>query len=259
MSKRIIVFICTVLITFGLVTCTQYASNLNPINPTVNGASKQEHGFRIWWIQGFLPEENELIARLVEQWQQESGLKAELTLIPANNLDAEVQKSLEMKTPPDVLYSSTADTNLIPKLAWRDQLADVSELIEPLKSQYNPVALKAVYYQNSKTKQRSYYSVPIAQQTAHIFYWRNLLESGGLNNQDIPQKWEDFWKFWEQGQEQLQQRGQQNIYGLGLTMSALGTDTFLAFEQFLEAYDAKIVDDNGQLLLQNPEREHVTL
>ena len=36
-------------------------------------------------------------------------------------------------------------------------------------------------------------------------------------------------------------------------MSPLAGDTFFIFEQFLEAYNVRIVDENGQLLLDNPQ------
>jgi len=233
---------------FGLATCSSNA----PQNLMVNSRPQENTSFRIWWSQGFLPEENEVVARLINQWEKESGKKAELRLIPLSSIDAETQKSLNDGNPPDVLYSATAETNLIPSLAWKNQLADVSDLIKPIKNLYSPTALEAVYFQNNISQKRSYYSVPIGQQATHLFYWRNILQETGLNEQEIPTNWNDFWKFWQEAQDRLRQNGKSDIYSLGLTMSALGTDTFLIFQEFLEAYDVKIVDQNGNLLLKNP-------
>lgn len=254
MYKRFLMLGFLFFLALGVVTCTDSNHNFNTVNSSLTSSSqKKEYGFRIWWIQGFLPEENELITSLVDGWQKETGLKAELTLIPANNLDSEVKKAIDKGTPPDILYSSTADTNLIPALAWRNQLADVSDLIEPIKNLYTPSILKAVYYQNNQTKKRSYYSVPIAQQTVHIFYWKDLLAKAGLPADKVPKQWNKFWNFWEEAQDRLRQKGQHDVYGVGLCMSALGTDTFLGFEEFLEAYNVKILDEQGQLLLDNPD------
>ncbi|MDF0551740.1 ABC transporter substrate-binding protein [Kamptonema sp. UHCC 0994] len=248
MRKRTVTLILLFFLFFGLATC----SNNAPTNLTGNSLPPQNQNFRIWWSQGFLPEENEVVARLISQWEKESGKKAELRLIPLNSIDAETQKALKDGNPPDVLYSATAETNLIPSLAWQNQLADVSDLINSFKDLYNPTVLEAVYFQNNIAKKRAYYSVPIGQQATHILYWRNILQEAGLNEQEIPTNWDDFWKFWKQAQDILRQNGKSDIYGLGLTMSALGTDTFLIFQQFLEAYNVKIVDKDGNLSLKNP-------
>ncbi|MFZ4555584.1 MAG: ABC transporter substrate-binding protein [Pseudanabaena sp.] len=251
MYKRIGKWLVIFLITFGLVTCSS-ASTTNIT--TTNTSASDTKEFRIWWPSGFLTEENTLVAQIVDGWQKESGIQASLTLVPTNLLDSEVVKSVEKGNPPDFLYSTTADTNLFPSLAWNNQLADVSDVINPIKDSYLPVALQTVHYQNAATKKRSYYAAPIGQQTVHIFYWRNLLEEAGFKDADIPKNWNEYWRFWQKVQENLRaKRGVNNIYSLGLPMSDLGTDTFLMFEEFLEAYGVKVVDDEGKLILDNSE------
>ncbi|MDX2254525.1 MAG: ABC transporter substrate-binding protein [Pseudanabaenaceae cyanobacterium bins.39] len=232
-------------------TCSSPNQNTSIVTTTNN--TKNET-FRIWWPQGFLAEENTLIAQIVEGWQKESGLKASITLIPANLLDSEVVKAVEAGTPPDLLYSTTADTNLFPRLAWKNQLADLSDVINPIKDSYLPVALQTVNYQNGTTKKRGYYAAPIGQQTVHIFYWRNLLEEAGFKDADIPKEWDQYWQFWQTVQQNLRsKRNVDNIYSLGLSMSDIGTDAFLGFEEFLEAYDVKILNEQGSLIIDRPD------
>ncbi len=254
--KRLVGWLIIFLTTFGLVTCSAAPnrSNINTNNiTTVNSASADAEEFRIWWPQGFLTEENTLVGQLVDGWQKESGLKASLSLVPANLLDSEVAKAVETGNPPDFLYSTTADTNLFPKLAWENQLADISDVINPIKDTYLPVALQTVNYQNRTTNKRSYYAAPIGQQTVHVFYWRNLLEEAGFKDSDIPKDWDKYWQFWQTVQQNLRnKKGINSLYGLGLAMSDIGTDTFLGFEEFLEAYDVKIIDNDGKLVLDNP-------
>jgi len=251
--KRLTNWLIIFFITLGLVTCSA-ASNSNITTNNRSAADAEE--FRIWWPQGFLTEENTLVAQLVDGWKKESGLEASLSLVPANLLDSEVAKAIEKGNPPDFLYSTTAETNLFPKLAWKNELADVSDVINPIKNAYLPVALQTVNYQNGTTKQRSYYAAPIGQQTVHVFYWRNLLEEAGFKDTDIPKEWDKYWQFWETVQQNLlPKKGVNNIYALGLAMSDIGTDTFLGFEEFLEAYDVKVLDSNGKLLLDSPENQ----
>lgn len=254
MYKRISHWLIIFLITFGLVTCSGASNNSNIT--TTNKSISDTQNFRIWWPQGFLTEENALVAQLVEGWKKESGQEAILSLVPANLLDSEVAKAIDKDNPPDFLYSTTADTNLFPKLAWKNQLADVSDVITPIKDFYLPVALQTVNYQNGTTKERHYYAAPIGQQTVHIFYWRNLLEEAGFKDTDIPQEWDKYWQFWETVQKNLRaKRGVNNIYGLALAMSDIGTDTFLGFEEFLEAYDVKVLNNDGKLVLDSPENQ----
>ncbi|OCQ95591.1 ABC transporter substrate-binding protein [Oscillatoriales cyanobacterium USR001] len=248
MRKRLFTLIFLFSMSFGLVTCS---SNNEPQNLKVNSEPQKERVFRIWWSQGFLPEENELVARLISQWEKESGKKAELRLISQANINGETQKALKDGNPPDLLYSQTGET-LIPTWAWENQLADVSDLINPIKDLYDPKALESVYFGNKISKKRSYYSVPIGKQRTHIFYWRNLLQEAGLTEEEIPTKWNEFWEFWKKAQDILRQNGKSNIYGLGLTMSDFANDTVDCFENFLDAYNVKIVDKDGNLLLKNP-------
>jgi multiple sugar transport system substrate-binding protein len=246
--SRFFRFILIFLVCLGLSTCTH-----NTVLVTNRGLPQQKSEFRIWWSQGFLPEENEVIAKIKSQWEKETGLKAELRLIPNDYILDEAAKAVDKGTQPDVLFSVWGDTNLFPLLAWKNQLADVSDLIEPLKKSYSPIALQSAYYQNKITEKRSYYAVPLALQAPYIHYWRNMLEKAGLNEKDIPKEWEAFWKFWQQAQVRLRQQGQQNIYGIGFCMSDRGTDTYWEFEHFLQAYNVKVVDEKGQLLLDNPD------
>jgi multiple sugar transport system substrate-binding protein len=223
-------------------------SNSQSITP----ASTSDSQLRIWWSQGFLPLENEAIQKIVSDWQNKSGSKAELTLFTNDVLMKEVKIALEAGKPPDLLFARTIDYTLLPRLAWDNKLADVSDVLEPVKNTYIPNALAAASYQNNITQKRSYYAVPIAQQTAHIHYWQNSLEMAGFNSSNIPQDWDTFWQFWQKVQLVLRQQGQKDISGVGLTLSPTASDTFFEFEYFLAAYNAKLIDENGRLLLDDP-------
>ncbi|MCD8488925.1 MAG: ABC transporter substrate-binding protein [Desertifilum sp.] len=250
MSKSLFKLVAIALCVFGLITCTQ---NFSINSVVVNSASAQTSEFQIWWSQGFLPEENEMISQLVSQWEQATGLKAHLTLLPSNILIEETQKALDIGRPPDIVFSPDGDTNLFPKLAWNNQLADVTPILAPLKSQFAPISLEAVSYQNKTTQKRSYYAVPLGESTVYIHYWKDALERANLTANELPSDWNAFWNYWERSQQNLLALGEPKMYGIGLCMSALGTDTSWGFEQFLEAYNARLLDENGQLLLDRPE------
>lgn len=276
MYKRVLTFITLFVVSLGIVTCSTDLTSIAP-NPASDqtqlsgmdepalSPSDEQQPLQIWWSQGFLPEENQAIIDLVEEWQQQSGIEVNLSLLPDRDILADAQKAVDKKTPPDILFSSPADTSLIPKLAWQGKLADVSELIEPMKSAYDPLALQAVYYQDKETQQRHYYAIPIGQSAVHIHYWLSFLKQAGFSEVDVPKVWDKFWAFWPQVQDRLHQKqvaGQENLdpknsdqkkYAFGLSLSASGNDTYWEFEQFLEANDVKVVDEDGRLRVDDPD------
>ncbi len=247
MKRRQFTNLSLFLLSLALTNCGQKTDSPSGVQTT------KSNGLRIWWSQGFYPEETEAIRRLIDQWQVDSGLPAELTLYSEGDILKEAERAIAAGNPPDVLYSHDADLTFIPQLAWKNQLADLSDVIQPVASLYSPTVLNGTKYLNKTTGQRGYYSVPITQTTNHIHYWQSLLSSLGNTKEDIPQEWEEFWQFWEKAQEPIRQQGQSNFYSLGLPMSVGASDTFFIFEQFLEAFDVKILGNTGELQLQNPQ------
>lgn len=223
--------------------------------PMMGAASStdSENVVQIWWSQGFLPEENEVISNIVSDWEMESGYEANLVLLPDSAIIQDIENAIEEERDPDIFFSFAADTNLIPQLAWKGELADVSDVIQIHQDEYFETALQSVFYQNQMTRTRSYYAVPFGQNTIHLHYWKNYLEDAGLTSESIPKQWDAFWQFWQTAQDRLRAVGNTSVYGLGLCLSNLGTDTFWPFEQFLEAYNVEVVDENGQLQLDRDE------
>ena len=214
---------------------------------------QQDKPLTIWWNKGHSLQEDEAIEQVVQAWEQQSGIKAELTLYSEEDLIARIQQALEAGNPPDVVFNHRLDETLAPLWAWEGKLADVSDVVKLLEKDYSQSVLESIRYYNQKTKRRSYYGVPIKQNTLHFHYWRSLLKEIGLTDQDIPQEWDAFWEFWQQAQTKLRRRGYPDIYGVGLSMSTRANDSFYAFEQALEAYDVKILDQQGRLRVDEPQ------
>lgn len=141
----------------------------------------------------------------------------------------------------------------IGSLAWSGKLADVAEIIEPVKHLYDETMLSSVHLYNNVEQKRSYYAIPIHVSIPHIFYWRDLLQKIGKSDGDIPQDWDGFWQFWQQAQDELQTKQEQKIYGIGLPLSVAAVDTYEIFEQILEAYDVVIIDSQGDLQVDRPQ------
>ncbi len=203
--------------------------------------------FRVWWIQSFYPAETEALSQIVADWEKANNKSVEITFYNDGSVNRDAENALNNGNPPDILFSNTAEFALYPKLAWQNRLADVTDVIEPIKNLFSPIALKAVSYQNGTQGKRSYYGVPVAQLAAGLHYWRDLLTEVGLNDANMPKDWDGFWKFWQTAQDLARSKGKKEIYGMSLPMSAEATDTIFMFEQFLSAYDVELLDVDGQL------------
>lgn len=236
----------------GLTNCSRLSPQADlPVSKTLDNAD-----LTIWWEQGFLPEENEQILQLVKAWETQSGRRVNLKLLPVDLINSQLSKVIEAPKSnniPDIIYSVGIDASLAPKLAWYDRLMDLSEVITPLKNKYTSTALSQVSYLNKIRGERSYYALPLWQSDDYIHYWGSQVEEIGFAQQDIPREWDKFWKFWQTAQDRLRTQRNSKIYGVGLCMSAIGFDTYTSLMMFLDAHNVAVVNDTGQLLLEESE------
>ncbi len=237
------------LVSLFLVTCTTQPEQLNSQKAPLPRVTP----LTIFWTKGFYPEEDEAIQEIVNTWEKETGHHAELIFLSDDENLQMTQEALEAENPPDIVYNRRLEFSLIPRLAWEGKLADVSDVIEPVKSLYSQTAIESANLYNSVTKQRSYYAVPIQQQTLHIHYWQDLLKDINLKESDIPDEWDKFWQFWPNAQNLIRKKNKSQIYGIGLGLSPASHDTFYEFEQALQAYDFQLLDENGIFLADRPE------
>ncbi|HEY9645673.1 MAG TPA: ABC transporter substrate-binding protein [Chroococcidiopsis sp.] len=204
-----------------------------------------------------MPEENEQAIQIVHNWESQSGLTVNLKFLPVDLIDQQLTKLIktgaEPSRLPDIVYSVGVDSGLAPKLSWRDQLMDLSDLVSSVKDRYTPVALSHVYYKNRLRGERSYYALPLWQADDYIHYWGNWLGEMGMQPEDVPMGWEPFWQFWRNAQPHLRSHGHTELYSIGLCMSAIGFDTYTSLMMFLDAYDVEAVSAGGEFLLDVPE------
>ncbi|MEH1833811.1 MAG: ABC transporter substrate-binding protein [Nostoc sp.] len=245
LSRRYVFIVFT--LSLIIIACTN-TSKLK--QSSVTHPSTDSTVLKIWWDKGFTVDEDEAIQQLVSNWEKQTGNKVKLSLYIGDELPQKARRAIQAGNPPDIMMSYGAERALNPHLAWEGKLADVTDVIEPVKNLYPKYALQSVNYYNNAAKNRSYYAVPINQSTLHIFYWRDLLEQIGRSESDIPKDWNGFWEFWKQVQHDLRAKQQkQNIYGLGFPFSTGASDTYIFFEHILEAYDVQILDSEGKLLI----------
>ena len=205
----------------------------------------------VWWVQGFVPEEDVSFKKIVADYEKASGNKIDLSIIPFAPGRQKIVAAVTSGIVPDLFTNNPAEITAL--YAWDDKLVDVSDVVETQKEEYTETALLNTYCYNNITKQRSFYGVPYTTATLPNHVWRPLVEKAGYKIEDIPKTWDAYYDFFKEVQKKLRAQGVRNVYGLGLNVTTNGNDPNNVFNYFLIAYDGQdIVTKDGRLRLDDP-------
>jgi multiple sugar transport system substrate-binding protein len=217
----------------------------------VGTASAQQETLTVWFTKGFYAAEDAALERVIQNFQRQTGVRVELSLHSTEDCVTKSVAAVEARTPPDVGFCTTYDFRTTGRWAFEGRLEDLTPIITPMRERFLPEALNSVNLAR-RDGARAYYAMPVQQQAMHFNYWRDMLETAGFKESDIPTGWNEFWEFWCTGvQNGLRQRGQR-VFGIGHPMGVAASDTFYSFLNWSSAYNVRIVDDNGNLVLDQP-------
>src|SRR5947209_450895 len=206
----------------------------------------------VWWTQGFAQEEDIAFKKLVADYEKASGNKIEDSIIPFAPLRQKEVSAITSGVVPDIM--EYADFSFLPLNAWADKLVDVTDIVEPRKSQYIDTALRATYSYNNTTKKRAFYGVPMKAAGIPFHIWNSPVEKAGFKVSDIPNTWDAFLDFFMPVQDKLRAQGTRNIYAYGYQLTANGVDPAITFQGFLMAYGGKnLVTPDGKLHTDDPQ------
>jgi multiple sugar transport system substrate-binding protein len=133
-------------------------------------------------------------------------------------------------------------------------LEDISSVINPIRARFAGNTIETTFLLNNKENKRAYYAFPIKQQTMHVQYWADMLTDAGFKESDIPTNWKDYWDFWcSKVQTAHRQKTGQRSFGIGQPMGVDSSDSFFSFLTFMDAYNVKLVNDSGKLLVDDPD------
>ena len=187
----------------------------------------------LWWVQGFAQEEDVAFKKLIADYERASGNSIDYSIIPFAPMRQKAISAITSGVVPDIL--ELADFQFLPLNAWADKLVDVSDIVEPIKSQYFDTALRGTYTYNNVTKRRAYYAVPMKCSAVPFNIWQSLIEKAGYKLEDIPNTWDAFLDFFMPVQDKLRAQGMRNIYAYGYQLTANGVDPAILFHGFLMA------------------------
>jgi len=208
----------------------------------------------VWWVKGFYKAEDDALFAAIKKFEEKNkNVKIELSQYPIQDMIPKTVSALDSGSPPDVAYADVYDFQVTGKWAYDGKLEDISSVLTPMKDRFAPNTLETTYLYNDQTKSKAYYAFPIKQQTMHIEYWLDMLAEAGFKESDIPTGWKDYWSFWcEKVQPASRQKSGKRNFGIGMPMGVDSSDAFYSFLTFMDAYNVKLVDDNGKLLVDDP-------
>src|SRR6476620_5386856 len=213
----------------------------------------QEKKITVWWGKGFYKSEDDALLEAIKKFEAKTGIKVELSQYAIQDMIPKTVAALDSGTVPDVAYSDSYDVQAGGKWAFEGKLEDLSDILVPMKSAFAPNTLETAYLYNDVTKKKAYYGWPMKQQSMHVQIWQDMLEQAGFKPSDIPTKWEDYWSFWcDKVQAASRKATGQRVYAVGQPMGVESTDSFQSFYTFMDAYNVKLVDDDGKLLVDDP-------
>src|SRR5262245_43703203 len=206
----------------------------------------------VWWPQGFIPEEDTAIKKIVADYEKASGNKIDLQITPFAPQRQKIVAAMQTGVVPDVFRNNPDE--IVGLYAWDDKLVDVSDVVETQKEELTETALLNTYCYNSVTKRRSFYGVPDVTAVLPNHVWRSLVEKVGYKIEDIPRTWDAYYNFFKDVQKKLREQRVRNVFGLGLQVTTNGNDPNFLFNYLLIAYGGQnIISKDGKLHVNDPQ------
>ena len=218
------------------------------------GPAFAQEKLTVWWVKGFYKAEDDALFAAIRKFEEKNkNIKIDLSLYPIQDMIPKTVASLDSGNPPDLAYADTYDFQVTAKWAYDGKLEDVTSVIDKVRNNFEPAALSTTFLYNNQAKTRAYYAYPIKQQTMHIQYWKDMLAESGYKESDIPKDWNSYWDFWcSKVQAGYRQKTGKRGFGSGFPMGVDSTDSFFSFLTFMDAYNVKLVNDSGKLLVDDP-------
>ncbi len=233
---------------------TWIASALVGTGLVTAGPAFAQEKLTVWWVKGFYKAEDDALFVAIKKFEEKNkGIKIELSQYPIQDMIPKTVSALDSGSPPDVAYADVYDFQVTAKWAYDGKLEDITSVIDPIRARFEPHALSTTFLLNNASQTRAYYAFPIKQQTMHIQYWKDMLGEAGFKESDIPKDWKGYWDFWcAKVQPAYRQKTGNRGFGIGMPMGVDSSDSFFSCLTFMDAYNVKLVNDSGKLLVDDP-------
>lgn len=186
---------------------------------------------------GYTIEDQEAIGEEFEETHPD--IKVDMEFVGWANLFDNIVTSIGGGNAPDAMYIGS---RWIPQLANMGAIIPLEEYITKEKREMYP---EKVW--NTTTYQGDIYGVVRAMSSKALIYNKNLFREAGLDPEDPPETWDELHSY----AEKIDALGK-NINGFGLAADKF-TSTTSQFLNFLYANGGRVVNEEGEVVLDQPE------
>src|SRR5256714_2133567 len=109
----------------------------------------------VWWVQGFVPEEDVSFKKVVADYEKASGNKIDYSIIPFAPGRQKIVAAMTSGVVPDMFTNNPLEISSL--YAWDDRLVDVSDVVATQREEFTESTLANNYLYNSVQKKRSFY------------------------------------------------------------------------------------------------------
>ena len=205
----------------------------------------------VWWVKGFYKAEDEALFAAITKFEAKTGVKVDLSQYAAEDMIPKTVAALDAGSPPDIAYSY--DVQIAARWAFDGKLEDISDVIEPMKDRFLPATIDTAYLYDGKASKKAFYGFVLKQQMLHVEYWKDMLATAGYKENDIPGTWKEYWSFWcDKVEPAYRKATSSRVHGIARPMGVDSTDSFQSFMSWVDAYNVKLVDESGKLLVDDP-------
>src|SRR5580692_10032996 len=159
----------------------------------------------VWWVQGFVPEEDVAFKKVVADYEKASGNKIDYSIIPFAPGRQKIVAAMTSGIVPDLFTNNPIEIGAL--YAWDDKLVDVSDVVATQREEFTETALANNYLYNNVEKKRSFYGVPYTTATLPNHIWRPLVEKAGYKIENIPKTWDAYYDFFKEVHTKLRAQG----------------------------------------------------
>jgi multiple sugar transport system substrate-binding protein len=214
-------------------------------------ANAQAKTITVWWVQGFVPQEDAAFRELVAEYEKKTGDKIAYSIVPFAPLRQKIVSAITSGVVPDLIYATPPE--VVPEQAWAGRLEEMSDVLDTQKSKMLPIAAASAICYNNVEKKHGVYGVPFEGAVVPFHIWGSLVEKAGHKLSDIPGKWDQFIDFFPPVAKKLQSMGMRHTYASAFVISTIGNDPTNTFQQFMLAYGgANIVGKDGKFNGKDP-------
>lgn len=194
------------------------------------------------WIHPYLganraTENEQMFKDFGDQFTEETGVKANIQLIPWANRDQRMLMAFSAGKGPDIVYLITDHLAQFGTMGVLEPLD--SYIPEDVKSDYNESALQ------STTLDGKIYAIPMLQTVNPFIYNIDLLEQVGWDTNNLPETWEDL----EMLFEKVKAAGKIGFLYFG------GENANLSFYTWMWQAGGNVLDDDGNVVVNSPETQ----